>query len=636
MARPIARILRPLTSQRVAAVDLGSADLKLLVLEAQLGRLEIVRRATVDLKAEGLAMDEVPQHLAGLLAGFEPCWVALTMPQSRMLSQIVDLPPGMAGAAAQKQLETEASQIAGLSEKEMRPSHVRLKPFGELRNPHWLCLGEARELDERLGLFTAAEPKEGAEPVVEHPGVAEFTTAAEALFTAAARVLPARTTAALVEVGAEHTLVAVVVDGQGVFATTFNSGAARFSEAICSQLGCSRAEAEEMKRHHDLFAGEHRLESMCQAVEEWHGEVCRAILEWLDEHPELNLEAPSLPVYLSGGAAGQPGLAGALSGAGLLRFQKWPAPPDRVAGEPMDRYWVAYGAALAGLGHAARPFSLLPRELRALRVRHLFWQRLQAANVLLMAVLALLLAFGTWQQVSLADRKRELIASTGAALETAHTMELLSQRLALEYERIRPVLDRQRQTLETLEALSAMQQARTNRDLWFALFADATSYFAGTTLPSAVTNQTNFSVFSSGTNPPQGRLEFVAEVSIPQEGDAMRAQLSQIVSGLQQQRKPSDPSERLFSRVDTLPAERKRNLVDLRTVITNRYFAIAMEMGGMTNSPPPVPVAASTPVPSNRSAALPGSFREGRRGGLLPRLRPEKPAAPSPAPATPP
>jgi Tfp pilus assembly PilM family ATPase len=632
MAKPIARALRPLTSQRVAAVDLGSVDLKLLVLEAQLGRLEIVRRTTVDLKAEGLALDEVPQHLNGLLAGLEPCWLALTTPQSRMLSQIVDLPPGVAGSEVQKRLETEASQIAGLSEKEMRSSHVRLRPYGELKNPYWLCLGETHELDEHLALFTAAEAKEGEETGREPAGVAEYTTAAEALFTAAARVLPAQTTASLVEVGAEHTMVAVMVAGQGVFATTFNSGANRFSEAICAQLGCSRAEAEEMKRYHNLFGGEHRLEAVCQAVEEWHGEVCRAILEWLDEHPELSLEARNLPVYLSGGAAGQPGLAGALSDVGVLKFHDWPAPPERVEGEPMHRYWVAYGAALAGLGYAPRPFSLLPRELRVLRVRHLFWQRLQAANVLLLAVLALLLAVGTWQKMALAERKNELIDTTTAAMETAQTMELLSQRLALEYERIRPVLLRQRQTLETLEALSAMQQARSNREPWFALFADATSYFAGTTLPAAATNLTNFSVFSAGTNPPQGHLEFVAEVSIPQEGDAMRAQLSQIVSGLQQHRKPSGAGERLFSRVDTLPAERKRNLVDPRAVITNRYFALAMEIGGATNPPVAVPAAAVPPTAtSNRPAAAPGSFREGRRGSLLPRTKPDKPAVPAPA-----
>jgi len=90
--------------------------------------------------------------------------------------------------------------------------------------------------------------------------------------------------------------------------------------------------------------------------------------------------------------------------------------------------------------------------------------------------------------------------------------------------------------------------------------------------------------------------------------------LSQVVSDLG--RNP------LFARVDVLPHERRRSLADPKVLITNRFFAVAMELGGKTPLPPP-------------AAQKPPSQPPGREPRRPPQsLRPKAEKAPAPAAQT--
>jgi broad specificity phosphatase PhoE len=238
------------------------------------------------------------------------------------------------------------------------------------------------------------------------------------------------------------------------------------------------------------------------------------------------------------------------------------------------------------------------------RVRQRAWEGVQSAILALLLVLGGLLVLGTWQQARLLMAKDRLQGRTSAAAATATEMDLLYRRLNVDYELMRPILVRQRQTAEALGALAAVEHARTNDDFWFVSFGDAASYAAGTTLPEPVTNRPPASPAPAAApvpGSPPSRREFIAELCIPSDGEAARRILSQVVADLKQ--------SALFNRVDALPPERKRTIVDPRVVISNHVFAVSMQLAGEELSPP-VGLAPRSAV-----------SRDGRRGGAPSRTR---------------
>jgi Tfp pilus assembly PilM family ATPase len=597
----------PLVGQRAVVIDPGSRRLKLLVVESLLGRMRLLHRQTIDWQEEGLLTpDEVHHHFESILPEVGPHGVVMVLPQHRAMAQALDLPQTTT-AEVSKLVEAEAVKMSGLSESGMLYDFVRLKPFGKYQSPVWVTLCQAREVWDHVSRFGRAPGDEV--DVSADTQISEITTTAQALVAASRVLQPRPSEAVLVDLGANNTVVAVMVKGQSVFATSFPVGSNHFTEAIARLKGCPIEEAEAWKRAHNLFAGDHALPGFGKVVEEWFGELRRSVVEWSEDNPELELSLSAIPAFLCGGGACQEGLLDFLDGLGPMSFSTWPALAEDQADWPMEPYWVAYGAAMQALGKAPRAVSLLPEEMRAGRFKQLVWQRLQAANVLLLVLLFLALVFGTWKQAGLLMAKTRLEGQTREALHTAQNIDLMSRRLRAEFEKHRPVLQRQRQTLETLQALAAVQQVRSNRAFWYVLFADPASYFGGTAMPAGATNPPSPALSLFPTNSAPAQREFVAELCIPEEGEEMRRILNLVVSDLK--RNP------LFAKVDTLPAERKRNLVDPKVLITNRVFAVAMEFGSKEPAPPEAP----------EKPALPAPGRETKRTSPPLRLKAERPTA---------
>jgi hypothetical protein len=269
----------------------------------------------------------------------------------------------------------------------------------------------------------------------------------------------------------------------------------------------------------------------------------------------------------------------------------------------MADYLVPYGAALLALKRAPAGASLLPAEARETQRRSRTLAAIQTANVLLLGLLLVVLGVGIWQKSALIERKRGLTQQSQSALQTALEIDRLYRQLNLDYERVYPLLLRQRQTLETLQALAAVRASRTNDDFWYVLFADAASYQSGTSglalAPLPVARPV------TATNPPAAtpatpatRREFIAELCVPREGEALRRVLSDVVANLKR--------HVLFSRVDTLPAERRNDLVDPKVVVSNRVFAVAMEVAGR-ELPPPRPLPQRAPPDTKREPRNPAA-----------------------------
>ncbi len=612
---PFPQQLLPTAFRRLLVIDPGSRCLKILVVDASFNRLRIAHRETIDLGDEDLAPEELRQQLRGIVPELGSHQLAVIMPQERCIAQIVDLPPTNA-LETKRLIEAEATRLSGLADTAMQHGFTKLKPFGRYQNPYWLALCKAEDVDSRLDALAFAE---GVPPNDDWTAnaVSEVTPTAQALFAASLGIPTMPTSAVLVDMGANTTVVGILVEGQGVFATTLAVGANRFTEKLASLTSCSRERAEEIKSSQNVFKGENTVGGLGKVAEEWHQGVKRAIGEWLEDNPELGLSPGTLPVYLCGGGARQEGLFEVLNEVGSLEFRPWPPLSNTESEASMAQYWPAYGLALLAVGGGPAPLSLLPAEQREQRNRNRLWRRIQTANVLIILTLALLLAFGTWQKARLLAKKRYMKTQAEAALQTGQTMDTLWRRLDAEYERIQPVLTRQRQTMEALQALSTVQQPRTNKSYWYLLFGDSTSYATGVPVTPPGTNApatTNLVTLPAviATNAPPARREFIVELCIPQEGDEARRILNQVVTDLKQ--------SKLFSKVDALPPERKRSLVDARLVLTNHVFAVAMEM-----SPKDILPLASSPaerVPHQVAA------REPKRTTTFPRPKGERAPAP--------
>lgn len=603
----------PVFGRRLVVLDAGRQKLNLLAAGNNFGRVQVCYRRTVALPPAGQgATEALREQLHAALPELEGVPLAIVLPQHRAITQVVDLsrarPSEVAGA-----IEAEATRLSGLADAAMRRAYVRLKPVAEYHNPFWLTLCKADEVEGLLDRYGHAFAGE-AEARQPAPVVAVFTTA-QALLAAVTTFDPVPANAVLIALGTHSTTIAIRAAEQAMFATSLPRGSSEFTASPPPPR--PGADEKTAVQPGTAGGGSGLLEpAAVKAIERWHADVKLVLSEWLEDHPLLGLSLATLPVYLTGGGSAGPDLMAALNPLGRLQFNPWPPIPGATGSEVGDDFVVAYGAAVLGFGRGSQRVSLLPAELERGRLQQRVWEGVQAALLALLLVLGGLLAFGTWQQTRLLIAKNRLQARTAKAAATAAEMDLLYRRLNVDYERLRPILVRQRQTAEALGALTAVEHARTNDDFWFVSFGDAASYAAGTTLPEPVTNRPPANpapVVAPSPAPPPGRREFVAELCIPSEGEAMRRTLSQVVADLKQ--------SGWFNRVDALPPERKRTIVDPRVVLSNHVFAVSMELAGEELSPPvgltprpAVPRDPRRPGPSPRTRGEGGFTAEGRSG----------------------
>jgi hypothetical protein len=322
-------------------------------------------------------------------------------------------------------------------------------------------------------------------------------------------------------------------------------------------------------------------------VDGWVAELKRQLNEWFEHNPGLAPDATSFELVASGGGFDQPGLLDYLKAQAGLNLKPWPkaTQPDVVT--PSRRFEVAFGAALQALGYSAQPVSLLPDDYRVSWRKRLNLQRLEMASFGLAVICLLIFVVGTWHQAALINRQQALLVKVQAGQEAVEANDLLTAELAVEYEGFRPMFASQQNTLDTLKTLTLLQESRSNRSFWYVLLADQQSYFSQSPggSPTNKLSRTNaFAALASrsrngssefpaasatATNLTPAKPGFIAELCIPEDADGARRVRRQLVDELKQQS--------LFSKVDLLSDDLRRNLADLRVIIPDRDFVLALD-----------------------------------------------------------
>jgi Tfp pilus assembly PilM family ATPase len=562
--------------RRVLALDAGSRCIKLLLAESDFGRLRILKEELIDVQAEGLvSAEEIKAHLQASLdqSGRPP--LALVLPQHLSISQVIDVPLAPE-SEVEKLIEDETIKLGGVSESRIVYDFVRTETAAKNRQQFWVTLsqeGDIRERILRLGL--------------EQEDLCEVTTTANALIAAYRATSPLSSRAILAHLGAQTTVVVVLLAGQGAFATSFQMGSDFFTRSLARLRGCSEDAAETLKRANNLLAGPEACPDFALVVDGWVSELKRQLNEWFEHNPSLAPDATSFELVASGGGFDQPGLLDYLKTQAGLNLRPWPkgSQPDAVL--PAKRFEVAFGAALQALGYSAQPVSLLPDDYRIAWRKRLNLQRLELASLGLAVLCLLIFAFATWHKVALINRKQALLAKVQAGQEAVEANDALTAELAAEYESFRPLFACQQNTLDTLKTLALLQESRSNRSFWYVLLADQQSYF--NQLPGiSSTNKltwTNFltapashsrsfssefpSASATSTNLSPAKPGFIAELCIPEDADSARRVRRQLVDELKQQR--------LFSKADLLSDDLRRNLADPKVIVPDRDCVLVLD-----------------------------------------------------------
>lgn len=548
--------------RRVLAVDAGTRCIRLLLLESYFGRLRILRQDAFDLHQEGLvAPEEMQAHLQKILAQWGRPPLALVLPQQVAVSENLALPQ-VPEAEARKLIEAETVKIAGVGETALIHDFVRVGPPLGGRQNYWVTFCQEGEIQSRITQLG-----------LDREDFRDITTTANALLTAWQFSPACQRNAAIVHLGAQSTTVVVMREGAGVFAVSFPMAGDFFTRAIARLRSCSNEAAEAIKHSTNLFTGKDALPGFAESVDGWVAELKRQ----LAERDTPGQQAP-LEFIATGDAFEQPGFQDYLATKTGLKFQPWPLDESPEALPPAMGFEIALGAGLQALGCGTQPISLVPANRRTVWRRRLGRQRLEFANAVVLGLGLVALVFGIWQKVSLINRKQALITKVKAGIETVQANTALTTDLLNTYDNLRPVFERQQNTVDTLQAIPLLQQARSNRTVWCVLLADQQSYFSfpptlvptnklAAAVPTAE-GETGLRTRES-TNASPARPGLIAELCIPDTAEGARITLGQVVASLKK-----SPG---FARVDLLSEDLRRSLADPKVLVRDRHFALALD-----------------------------------------------------------
>lgn len=567
-------------TRRLLAVDAGSRTVKLILMEEMFGRCRVLQERLLEPAGEEEdSREDCLLRVRSLLAEVGDCPVALALPHYRALSQVLDL-PSASPEDVEAAIEQESLKLSGLGESQIVHDFSRLNPFGRLQNPFWVTFCQEGEVQNQIGRCGLGELD-----------LCEVTTTANALVAAYLARHPDEAPTALVDIGAMGTLVTIVLQGQPVYAASFAMGTELWAEVLSHSNACPLATARE-RLSTQGFTPDVRA-ALAPVLRRWHGELSRVMGEWARDNADLGLKGTDLECVLAGGGAELPDLLETLSSLSDLRLTAWSesGPEGRVS----PQFAVAYGTALHALGRAAHPASLLPDEVRHYWRRSHLLQLLQSLLLVALTLVTLVLGVGTWQKMGQEKEKRRLTEQGLATLATARSVAALEQDSAEEYRKTRPVLQRQRETLDTLGTLALLQQSRSNQAFWYVLFAGRRDYFLASPFPS--TNAP-----PSTNREPEGaylpsRPGFVVELCVPEPGETGRRTVSRLVNDLR--------TTGLYQHVDSLPDDRRRPLADPQVLLPEGHFALELETRpnpfaavdpASTRKPPPIPIDTAEPA----------------------------------------
>jgi len=555
--------LRQLPLQKVIAVDLGAFNAKVLLIEKSRRGLEVLNFKCVNLQEEGLInQGEVDRQLNQIITEFGCYPLIIILPQHNAISEIVNLTLSSDSTIAQA-IHDETTRLTGLSESGLIYDYKLLQPSDSASYPVWITVATEKDLQLQLNKFKPS----GA-------SIFEVTTTSSALISAWIAKHSNTKNAILVDIGATGTTVAMIRNHQGVSSAHFPIGGESFTETIARFKNCSFQDAEYIKRNQSVKTILDQVPGFINVIDTWCAELLKLINEWKRTFSLEELNDELLPVIVTGGGSLIPGFIEHVQKIVPFKVQAWPQDTslDKL---PPQLFTAAYGAVVQSFSVPPSGISLLPEQNKILRKQqHRLFLAQTSAIVLTLLCAALCIVASTIRFFDIYKKIQDLKHLTATVKVIKEIDSILSQK-QVTLNHILPVIERQFDTRSIIGTFALFQSIRQNKDLWFVLVADELSYTSGSALNAAQKSlvhsnavQTNLPLIRV-FEPPGSIKRMVAELSIPDKGGERLKPLNEIVTDLKKYS--------IFSKIDFMPQDQRTNLVDMKLVIPERYFAILLE-----------------------------------------------------------
>lgn len=540
-----------LSRRRLLSIDASGTEWKVVLVECCLEKVRILERITS--VGAGMAMDDSARQLLvnDTIRDLGSYPLVIVVEGGREVSQVMELDV------------TEDEEVRRVIEKET----LRVGHMGEGGNivfdysplpqeegapaPYWVTLGNEAAIEKALVPFSS----EGRE-------ICEVTSLPNAMIASAQGCGLDDEMSMLVHLGLLKTTFVVVRNNGPHYTSSIPFGLEFMLEKFPgkhTEDPSSPLETQSIET----------LDNVATApVREWLEEIVRTLTDNRESIVPAQFLSGQCKVYVCGEGACVPELIDCLNSFERFDFNPWPKIHPGEDPDQSSRFAVAYGAALLAFKTVPHRASLLPATLRGLWEKALSFRRIQQLNLTLVCIVLVVFGIVLGQKLSLIRHKQELIT------QTAHVETLLMERakikkqLAVQYEQIRPVLELQKKTVDTLKALKAIRETATNKTYWYVLFADQESYFSyPINVSTNQTEETNRTVMTSGGPVDYG---FIAELCLTEKGEPMRKTLTDLVDGLKKRT--------IFENVDTLSSDRRRFIVNTNVLIQEQHFALSLKL----------------------------------------------------------
>ena len=426
-------------------IDFGWSSIKLALVKPNGGQVELIgARRFVTLEAEGRTNPQIEGEIQEALVSLGDAPIVVIVPSHQIQSHWVD----------------SAAQVSGL-----RPDGLRSDVSMGRGEGRWIAEASRSVIEGYMGMLGALRDE-----VVQVVSTGQAMAAAHRYFN---RTIPS---AALVDVGAGSTVVALLDRGRLVFEGHFPIAGEAFVEAASRAMGLEFAEAERWVM--ELGAPEKgeltpKPRWMDAEVRNW-GEFLARVLE--EGAPQAWGSEASPGLWVVGGGSRVVGVAEEaerLSGA-----SRSPFPEDRLGG--VDADWTFYlgvaGAALTTRRSGVSDGGLAPPELasqwRQTRMARAGWI---AAMVVVSLWLVLSLGAGIRLSLELGRETRKLNYVEAMEAERIRLMGRLAARRE-EMSKFEGVLDRWGNGWCLLGNVGTVTAAAMDQGAWVTLIADDVSY----------------------------------------------------------------------------------------------------------------------------------------------------------------
>ena len=520
--------------------------------------VNVLHALTLDLEQEGLLnAEEIHRHVEKVLEELGDVPVALVIPQSSTISQLMDMGKKWP-YNVKKAIQEETRNLSGLSDKSILYDFVQMRPFARFRAPFWVTIARENEVEDHLDLLSASGRR-----------IEAITTPANALINAFRALCPGSQEGLLVDVGESSTTVALVEGGQGIFATNIALGGEHFTEAISQDEGCTFEEAKDLKQQKDFFKGDASSPALVSVLDRWCREIDDVVLEWSREQGVPMDRYRFFPCWLSGGCSRQPGLSEYLEREWRTEIRRWPGFSAHAADVDVSDFVISYGAALSAFGKGEYSVSLLPNVLRRARVMERQVRNLYAFGAVALLTLLVVMGNAIAGMVDGIREKRREVEHYERVEAVAAQIDGVREEWRRTYRQVLPLFYYKKAARDLMETLAFLGRISEENRFWFVLLSDREHYFEGAAAGGAA-------------RPGQGQQalvedmvgiqrSFIVEVCVPAEDEEEALMLlGDVVAELRD-------APFLWS-VDRLPAGQRRLLVPDEATIQEHTYALILEL----------------------------------------------------------